>query len=120
MLIIKRQPGESLAVFDPESRAHIADLDYVRNAGNGRIIIRIKLFGTEKDMTLTKGDALRITDPAGKVRGKIWYSEAHRGQRRAVFSIAGNKSDLIIMRRELCTAEGVAKEEEKRNAAKTE
>ena len=120
MLIIKRQPGESLAVFDPASRAHIADLDYLRNAGTGKIILRIKLFGQERELTLTKGDALRITDPAGKVRGKIWYSETHRGQRRAVFSIAGNKSDLIIMRRELCTAEGIAKEEKKRHAAKAE
>ena len=120
MLIIKRQPGESLAIFDPATRAHIADIDYVKNAAAGKILIRIKQAKSEKTLIMAKGDALRIADPNGKQRGKIWYSETHRGQKRAVFSIAGGKSDLRIMRRELCTAEGIAREEARRNAAKAE
>lgn len=122
MLIIKRSPGEAVAIFDAETKSPLAVIYYLGGAP-GPADFEVWQGGKVDQLTLERGDLLKITGPDRELLAVLQYSHKHRIGKKIVLAAFGGKKDRVrIYRRELCTAEGIRKEEQKRrgqNATQT-
>lgn len=114
MLIIKRSLGEAVAIFDAETRRLLAEITYLGGAP-GPAVFEVRQNGKTERVTAERGDLIKITNEKRELLTVLQYSHKHLlGKKIALAAFGGGKDRVRVYRRELCTAEGIRKQEQKR------
>ena len=101
MLVLKRRPGESLALFETRTGKHLLDVIYSGWAEDEIIIETVKPDGERHAYRMERGRVMNVQDQIGRDLILIQYNDKRGRRNQAAFCIFGARDEITVLRGEV-------------------